>query len=287
MIIIDYSGIVISNIFVQQLTNELSEDMLRHMTLNTLKMYTNKFGKEYGQVWLACDHSSWRKKYFEYYKANRSKSRDESPIDWETVFGWIAKIRDELQQFGPFRAVHSYGAEADDIIATLVHKTQEFGKSEPVMIISSDKDFLQLQQHKNVSQFSSILKKHLIEKDPKHYLFEHIVRGDSGDGVPNIFSDDDTLVTDKRQTPVTKKKLDLLYDQWKVTGAVEEKYMRNFQRNQLMIDLSQIPLDIKDQINELIDAETNRKLSSLNQFMNYLISKRCTKILKDIKDFYV
>jgi len=161
MIIIDYSGIVISNIFVQQLTNELSEDMLRHMTLNTLKMYTKKFGKEYGQVWLACDHSSWRKKYFEYYKANRSKTRDESPIDWETVFGWIAKIRDELQQFGPFRAVHSYGAEADDIIATLVHRTQETatgllglgGDKEKVLIISEDGDFIQLLKYNNVSLY--------------------------------------------------------------------------------------------------------------------------------------
>lgn len=287
MIIIDYSGIVISNIFVQQLTNDLSEDMLRHMTLNTLKMYTKMFGKDYGQVWLACDHSSWRKKYFQYYKASRSKSRDESPLDWETIFGWISKIRDELQQFGPFRAIHLYGAEADDIIATLVHRTQEFGKAEPVMIVSSDKDFLQLQKYKNVSQFSSVLKKHLVEKNPEQYLFEHIVRGDSGDGVPNIFSDDDTLVSDKRQTPVTKKKLEALYDQWKTTGTVESKHIRNFQRNQLMIDLSQIPEDITLQINEAIDTESKRKLANLNQFMNYLISKRCTKILEAIKEFYV
>lgn len=287
MIIIDYSAIVISNIYVQHLTDDLSENLLRHMTLNTIKLYTKKFGKEYGQIWLACDHSSWRKQYFKYYKANRGKSREESPIDWETVFSWIGAIKDELHQFGPFRVVHLHGAEADDIIATLVHRTQEFGKGEPVKIVSADKDFLQLQQYKNVSQFSSILKKNLVEKDPKRYLFEHIIRGDSGDGVPNILSDDDTLVTDKRQSPITKKRLDELHVQWKTNGKVDDQYLRNFQRNQQMVDLSQIPIDIKTKIEAAIEAELSRPLPNVSQFMNYLISKRCTKLLPFISEYYV
>ncbi len=290
MTIIDYSGITISAIFVQNLQNDLSEDLLRHYTLNSIRMYNKKFRDKFGpDIYIACDHSSWRKRVYEYYKANRKTGRDKSDLDWDTIYGWLNKIKDEIDQFTPYYVVSSYGAEADDVIAILVEQTREFGKSEDVMIVSSDKDFLQLQKYPNVHQFSSIRKKFLVEPDPKKYLFEHIVRGDGGDGVPNIFSDDDTFVTDKRQHPVYKAKLDKLYESWLTSGEPDfenETHKRNFHRNQKMIDLSKIPDDVVKDVELVIEQKRAQGKVSGTVMMNYLIKRRCQKLLEALPDFF-
>jgi hypothetical protein len=289
VIILDYSGIAISNIFVQHANDDISEGLLRHMILNTIRMYNVKFKNDYGHMYIACDHRSWRKQVFEYYKANRKKGREESDMDWASIFDWLGKIKEELAECSPYTVVHVTGAEADDIIATLVEQTQEFGKDEPIMIVSSDKDFLQLQKYPNVHQFSSILKKPLIEADPKRYLFEHIIRGDSGDGVPNIFSDDDTFVVDgKRQKPVSKKKLEAMYQGY-LNGNIEfEKveYERNFHRNQKMVDLSKIPADVVGEITTEIQTAKEFNQGTSATFLNYLIQKRCNKLIPQLTEFF-
>lgn len=291
MIILDYSSVAVSNIFAQHANEEMSEPLLRHMILNTVRMYNSKFKSQYGKFYIACDHASWRKQYFSHYKANRKKARDESSMDWTSIFNWMSAIREEISTHLPYNVIHVEGAEADDIIATLVHSTQEFGihNNEPVMIVSADKDFLQLQQYGNVKQFSSLLKKELKESDPRRYLFEHIVRGDGGDGVPNIFSDDDTfIVEDKRQTPLSKKKLESLYAGYLSGNIVFEKveHERNFHRNQRMIDLSKIPDDVRNAIMQNITEQENKPKPAANQFMNYLIAKRCNKLLESMSEFF-
>ena len=289
MILIDYSGIAVANIFVQNVQNDLSEALLRHMILNSIRMHNLKFKREFGQIYIACDHRSWRKSVYPQYKASRSKGREESDINWDEVYSWVEKIKNEIDEYSPYQVIHIESAEADDIIATLVETTQEFGKCEPTLIISNDKDFLQLQKYSNVSQFAPIQKKKLVEKDPTRYLFEHIVRGDSGDGVPNIFSDDDVFITEgKRQSPVSKKKLEALYQSW-LKGKIEfEKieHERNFQRNQKMIDLSQIPDDIRAKILRRYEEVNNTPIPSSNSFMNYLIKNRCTKLVANLTEFY-
>jgi 5'-3' exonuclease len=293
MIILDYSGIAVASIFAQRINpDELNESFLRHLVLNSIRMYNVKFKNDYGQIYIACDHSSWRKKVFEYYKANRKTAREQSDMNWTELFDWLGNIRRELDEFSPYKVLHVEGAEADDIIATLVQTTQDFGKNEKVMIISSDKDFLQLQKYKNVYQFSSVLKKPLVEKDPQYYLFEHIVRGDSGDGVPNIFSDDDTFVTEgKRQTPISSKKLKEMYQSFLTKGndSIEFtniSHQRNFHRNQKMIDLSKIPESITEKIMQEIQEKENKKIPSNTMFMNYLIQKRCTKLISSLTEFF-
>lgn len=289
MQIIDFSGIIISNIFVQNVKDELSEDLLRHMTLNSIRMYHKKFRDKFGKdLFIACDHSSWRKNVFKEYKGNRAGNREASDIDWDQVYGWLNNITNEIDQFTPYHVIQKYQAEADDVIAVLVERTQEFGKCEDVIIISSDKDFLQLQKYPNVYQFSHMKKKLIKEKDPRKFLFEHIVRGDGADGIPNMFSDDDTFITDKRQTPITKKKFDKLYKSY-LNGNIDfenDTHKRNFQRNQKMIDLSCIPADLVDEINEIIDEKLKKPDITSNVLMNYLISKRCIKLLEALPDFF-
>jgi len=290
IIIIDFSGISVANICVQHSHDELSEELLRHMILNTLSFYNRKFKQTHGHTFIACDHGSWRRAVYEHYKASRKTNREASPIDWVKVYGWLDQIKDELQQFSPFTVLDVPNTEADDIIATLVIATQEFGQCEDVMIVSADKDFLQLQRYSNVKQFSNLMKKLLIEKNPRKYLFEHIVRGDAGDGVPNIFSDDDTFIVEgKRQHPVSAKKLEAL---WESASAGEVKFekevhRRNYDRNEKLIDLHKIPADITKMITDEIAAKDKRgKTCNRNAFLNYLIKKRCNQMIERLPEFF-
>ena len=209
MIIVDYSGVAIANLFAMRIS--VSEGLVRHCILNSLRLYNAKYRREYGQMVLACDGGgTWRREMFPQYKASRKAARESGDIDWKEFFRILGNVRDEIRENLPFKVVHLQGVEADDIIATLTDSTQEFGKHEPVMIISSDKDFVQLHRYKNVRQYSPMAKEFVKEKDPVRYLQEHVLRGDTGDGVPNVLSPDDVFVSGGRQTPLRAK----LMDEW-------------------------------------------------------------------------
>lgn len=280
MIIIDYSGIAISNIFTQK--EDLSENLVRHMILNSLRMYNVKFRQKYGRVVLACDGgNTWRRNIFPQYKANRKKSREEGGLDWTEFFRILGMVRDEIKVNLPFTVIHEQGMEADDIIATLVHRTQEFGQNEPVMIVSSDKDFIQLQKYSNVKQFSPMTKEFVTEKNPVRFLQEHIIRGDSSDGVPNILSGDNVFVDGQRQTPVSKKKVEEWISNWdNISSVMDETTLRNFQRNRALIDLSYIPSAKKELI--INTFETTKPTPNV---LNYLINKRCSNLIECAAEF--
>ena len=280
MIIVDYSGIAISNLF--SMKEQVSENLVRHMILNSLRMYNVKFRQDYGQMVIACDGGgTWRKELYPHYKANRKKNREESGVDWKEFFRILNMVRDEIREHLPFKVVHVPGVEADDIIGTLVDQAQEFGRNENVMIISSDTDFVQLHQYKNVKQFSPLKKAFIKEKDPVRYLQEHILRGDSGDGVPNVASKDDVFVSGGRQTPLRAKVIEEWIQNWsKLDYHMNVETYRNFQRNRALIDLSAIPPTKKLEIINTFDAvKTN------SNTLNYLISKRCTQLIECAEEF--
>jgi 5'-3' exonuclease len=283
MILVDFNQIALSNIFVQKLNDE---NMIRHMILNSLRMYNSKYRKEYGNMVICCDAgNTWRKEYFPFYKANRKKSRDKSDLDFNEIFRILNLVREEISANLPYKLIQIDGCEADDIIATLAMETQEFGKDEKVMIISSDKDFIQLQKYGNVSQFSPMQKKSVTDKNPRMYLFEHVIRGDSGDGIPNILSSDDTFVTDgKRQTPVSKKKIEhWLENAENLKSVMDEDTYRNYQRNKKLIDLTEVPTGVKENI---INTFEDTKVPMRMKVLNYLIKKRCNLLIDSVEEFY-
>lgn len=282
MIIIDYNGIAIGNIITQKL--DIQEDMIRHMILNSIRMYNKRFRKDYGQVVIACDNSSWRRDYFPNYKFKRREGREESSIDWGEVFRIINQVRDEIRDNFPYKVLHIDKCEADDIIGALVENTQEFGQHEPVMIVSADKDFIQLHRHDNVRQFSPMTKKFIEDKNPRTYITEHVFKGDSSDGVPNVLSPDNTFVDGIRQSPVTKKKI----ENWMsniddLRSVMNEETYRNYCRNKKLIDLSEMPDDIRQNI---INTYENTKAASKLKVLNFLIKKRCKMLIESVEEFY-
>lgn len=283
MILVDYSGIAMGALFARGGGEE--EGLIRHFILNSLRMYNVKYREEYGRMIVCGDGGSWRKDYYPEYKASRKKSRDADGKDWDSIFNTFTKVRNEISDNLPFDVIHEFGVEADDIIATLVQETQEFGKNEPVMIVSADKDFIQLHKYGNVKQYSPITRKMVVDEDPILYLKEHIFRGDAGDGVPNVLSDDDTFVDeDKKQTPLSKKKIQAWLDDYdNLENVMPSQAYRNYQRNKKVIDLEQIPEDVKSKI---LNKYNSLKPTPNMKALNYLIVNRLNMLVESVGDFH-
>ena len=284
MIILDYSAIAMAAFFARGSSAE--ESMLRHFILNSVRLHNVNHRDKYGKMVIACDSRSWRKDAYPQYKANRKTGRDKSEVDWDSVFQTFTKVKEELKENFPYIVVTVDGAEADDIIATLVKETQEFGKNEPVMIISSDKDFVQLHRYGNVKQYSPITKKFVTHEKPVEYLYEHIFKGDSSDGVPNVLSDDDTFVDmDKRQRPLSKKKIALWLDNIDdLESVMTYDELRNYQRNKKVIDLNEIPDEVTNNIKQEVENSQPSKLAG-SKVLNYLIQNRLNSLVESVQEF--
>ena len=255
----------------------IDESMVRHMILNSIRMYRMEHHDEYGEVVLTWDSKhSWRRDYFPEYKASRRKGREESDLDWDDIFGTLNKIRNEIKENFPYKYLEVFGAEADDIIGFLCEENRD----EKIMIISGDKDFIQLQKYPNVKQWSPITKKDVNGFDPTIYLKEHILRGDTSDGVPNVLSPDNTFVDGLRQRPLSRKKIQSNFlgggSNW------NDEVKRNFQRNSTLIDLSRTPEELKNQIRL---EYNNAPHGDRSKLLNYFMQNKLKELTENIGEF--
>ena len=280
MILIDLNQVCIANILQEVKSIKKIEPLLvKHMILSTLLFYRKKFKDRYGELVICCDSKkSWRKDVFPFYKANRKANREKHPVDWNGIFQVINSLTDDLVNHFPYSVIRVDQAEADDIIGTLA---KNYYRDEKIIIISSDKDFLQLQKYFNVEQFSPTQKKMLVSKDPNGYLREHIMKGDRGDGIPNFLSDDDTFVTDKRSKKVLSNKLKA----WIGLDPYEfcnEKMLRGYKRNEQLVDLAHTPIDIKQKI---VDQYKKYEYNQRDKLLNYFIKNKLRNLTEHIGDF--
>lgn len=285
MIIVDYSGIALASIIINK---TFDEQMIRHMILNSLRMYYKRYKGEYGEMVIAVDAANnWRRKAFPQYKANRKKDRGNSSFDWDEAFRILNLIREEIAENFPYKVIKIDGCEADDVIGTLVTRHPDQNNDfnpEKIMIVSSDRDFVQLQKYKYVRQFSPLLKKEIVESNPRYYLQTHIIRGDKGDGVPNILSNDDTFVEGFRQTPMSKKKVDeIIQDLEEGELLYAASWYRNYCRNKKLIDLSETPSELRNEIiNSFMEQTTYNKKDKVYP---YLVAKRCNQLIESVQEF--
>jgi len=281
MILVDLNQVLLSGLMAQissQKGVKLDESLVRHMILNILRMHIRNFRKDYGDVVLCCDNRKyWRKDYFPFYKAGRKKTREKSNLDWHLIFDMLAKFKVELKENFPYKVIDVEGAEADDIIGTL---TPIHSAHEKILILSSDGDFLQLQNYKNVKQYNPAQKKYIVSENPVMDLKEKIIRGDKGDGIPNILSPGDCFVRDLRQKPITKGTLDKLMQESYLEQ--DETAKANFIRNATLIDLTFIPIEIKEKI---INTYEETKPASRQKLLNYFIEHKLKNLMDVIEEF--
>lgn len=279
MIILDYNQVALSNLMVSGIKHSnVDESLLRHMILNSIRSNKVKFEQEFGELIIACDATSnWRKQFFPYYKANRKKNRQDSGLDWNEIFRVLNMVRDELAEFFPYPTVRVEHAEADDVIATLCHENGRELGGDPILILSGDKDFQQLQKYANVKQFDPVRKRWIKCNHPETFLREHIIKGDTGDGIPNILSSDDTFVANARQKPLRAKKIDEL-----LSNGIPTELDHNYHRNRMMIDLDRIPNAIRNETIEALQQQCGKDRSKL---FNYFIKHKLKNLTEVIAEF--
>jgi len=295
MIVIDYNQVAIGA-FMAEVRGRSDIDvnlpLLRHMILNTIRAYNKKHRDEFGETVIACDNRHyWRREIFPFYKASRKSSRESSGLDWGSIFEALNIVREELDEIFPYAVINVDGAEADDVIGTLAEHSQTIGEEsvlfgditpDPFLIISGDHDFQQLQKYSNVKQWAPAQKKWVKIKQPAHeVLLEHIIRGDKGDGIPNMLSPDNSFVDGIRQRPIRKT----LIAEWVkkkpeefVTGDMAAGYIRNSQ----LVDLTKTPEDIKEAIINSYTAQTGGDKSHL---LNYFIKHKMKHMIDVIDEF--
>lgn len=276
MILIDFTQTIIAGLMAQMKMNdgEVSEDMLRHMIINSVRNYQKKYARDYGEIVLCTDAANpWRRDFYPLYKAGRKKTREASDLDWKMLFDTLQKVKDEIRDNFPYRYMYVENCEADDIIAVLTKQA-----TEPVLIISGDKDFQQLHKYDDVKQWSPNLNKMVVCEDPELFLKEHILSGDKSDGIPNILSNDNVFEEGIRQTPLRKG---IKESYLRMTIQKDDKYYRNYLRNQTLIDLDFIPQNIEDRILEEYDKTEIVK----GKVFDYLVSHRLNELLNHVEDF--
>lgn len=284
MILVDMNQISLASVMMHlNITKRDSVEpgMVRHMILNSLRNYRQMFSEEYGEFIICYDSKHyWRRDVFPEYKAGRKKSRETSSHDWDDIFNFLNAFKQEMIDYMPYKVLEVYGAEADDIIATLCHEFEyDHGKT---LILSGDKDFIQLQKYKNVTQYSPITKKFIEGDDPQRFLSEHILRGDSSDGIPNVLSPDNTFVDGLRQRPLSKRKVATWIDNEIEDSLPNDEALRNYQRNEKLIDLSKSPDNL---FTDIIKEYQNTPEGDRSKLLNYFIEKRLNEHLENIGDF--
>lgn len=285
MILVDLNQILIASVMSQLATQKnvvIEEDLIRHFALNALRTHLKNF-KQYGEVILCCDNKNyWRKQVFSYYKASRKKSREKSELDWSLIFGVLDKIRQELKDYFPYKVIDVQNAEADDIIGTLAPRHV---KHENVLILSSDGDFHQLQRYNannqyKIKQYNPALKKYIVSENPLEELKEKIIRGDKGDGIPNVLSPSNSFVDDIRQKSITKGILEKMM--MEDVSSWEKEIADGFRRNELLIDLKNIPDEIKEKI---INTYDEVKPAPRSKLLTYFIEKKLKNLMDVIEEF--
>lgn len=331
MILVDFSQIAIGAItmFMEELKKGSDQELLdlsRHSIIASLVGYKKKHGATYGELVIACDSNDyWRTDVFPQYKATRKASKETSDIPWDKVYYGINTVRQELIDNFPWKTLHVPKCEGDDIIAVMTKFVQEnqlstsgiFDEPQPVLIVAADTDDVQLTQFDGVRQWCPLQKKFLTKLskvDLKKFMIEHIVKGDVGDGVPNIHTRDDFFVTKEegeRQRSVTQNMLDLVFEygidgidrfprlkkeidiikkngkpgKGKIEESDEDFNIRisdiktRYNRNSRLVIFDHIPTNIRDSI---ISHYNEKPKGSKDMVRKYFIKNRCKLLMEDL-----
>ena len=299
-ILIDLSQVVLGACYAFKddlSTHKTQEDrnqainLVRHVILSQLKYYNTKYKQQYGKLIVCCDgRNYWRKKIFPLYKANRKGMRSKIDLDWNLIFDTINKTIDDLHENFLFPVIRVDYAESDDIIATLTKYFQDhevvegpmFDSKQEILIVSSDKDFVQLHVYDNVKQISPVTKRFVSDPDPALYLQKKVLGGDKGDNIANVLSDDDVFNNpEKKSAKMTQKRVTALLE----TGydnCQDERIKKNWYRNKVLIDFAYIPEKIS---NRIIETYQQPIQGSKQKIFDYLIKHQCNLLLNDINAY--
>lgn len=278
-ILVDANQIAISHLMVQhKIEDGINIDKIRFSIIRVLGRIQRRFA-EFGDMILCYDDKNyWRRQEFPFYKKNRKQERETSKYNWDEVFSVLNTIRDEIKESFPYRVIQVEGAEADDVIASICIFNEKREKPEDILILSADKDFIQLHRYESVKQYDPIRNRWIEHENPVQYLQEHIIKGDRSDGIPNILTCDDAIVSGKPQKKMSKEKITSLasMDPEDFTNFIR---LRNWKRNSLLIDFTNIPQQVVDKILTTYHEKLTRNSIRIEYFISNNIQELITEFV--------
>ena len=204
------------------------------------------------------------------------------PCDVPDVSWWTNTKKPQFRtvEVIGYKVLEVDNVEADDIIA--VYCTTY---ADPKLILSGDKDFVQLQSIKHpaeVRQYNPMKRAYINEKHPEKYLRQHIMRGDRGDGIPNFLSEDDCFVNGGRQKPLRSGQLEKWAEIEDPEVFCDHEMLRGYKRNEMLVDLMKIPDEIKTKIIRVVDETQEIDRSKI---FPYFIQHKLKNLTEYIHEF--
>ena len=287
-ILIDTANLFFKSKYVVRSNDpELKVGMAFHIIFSSIAKSFRDFGGKH--VVFALEGRSWRKDFYEPYKRNRSELRAQlsaAELEEEKMFNEaFSHLIEYLKEETNCTIVRHPRCEADDFIARWI----QTHPNDKHVIISSDSDFYQL-INENVSQYNGISNQHItidgvfddrgkpvkdnktkLQKtigDPKWVLFEKCIRGDVSD---NVFS-----AYPGARVKGSKNKVGLMdayedmnmkgfnwnnfmLQRWTDHDGTEHKVLDDYIRNKTLIDLTQQPQHIIEELDRVITESTMPK----------------------------
>lgn len=250
-------------------------EFVSHLVFTNVLYTAQKFGAWTGNpMVMALDSKPyWRTKYyadnrlkfaeyknpkFEKYKGNREK---DDTIPWDAIYQVYTSVMVSLRDFSDFFVVGVDGAEADDVIAVATKHYSALGQD--VIVVSSDKDFKQLNRPPHVKVWDPIKKMFIPTMNIEHWKRVHALMGDKGDNI---------LAVKPKVGPKTAEKMapDLDYH-LQTDPELRERY----EFNRTLTDFDRIPEDITKAIVEKIESQgyNYNAMSLLKAFKEFRLSK--------------
>jgi hypothetical protein len=289
-LLIDFSNIAWATFHVSQkiskdksLTQKQIDQHWKYLMLNSVQRL--KIKHQPTETIIAFDSYSWRKKYFKFYKARREINKKKSGMDYKAFIAVMDEIYEDLKVYFPYKICRAQWAEADDIIAVLVHHLRNLGND--IIIASRDKDFKQLLTG-SVRLWDTVEWKWIKCEHPKTFLIKHVLMGDSGDDVPNVRSDDDVFITEgKRQKACGPKGVEQILIEGLEEFIKREGLIANWRRNRrlIMLTKSTIPDRIWNAIMENYEAQETKK-GNYMLLAGYFSQNRMRRLQKNIDKFF-
>ncbi|UYD60091.1 ribonuclease H [Aeromonas phage avDM12-TAAL] len=290
--IFDFSQIAIATIMqTYEPTDKIDANLVRHLILSSLKYNVLNRKQEYPNIIIAVDNSAdggyWRRQKYYFYKKHREKDRKESDWDWESIFDSIKTVAYELRENMPYKTLILPHTEADDIIGVLCKYLDEKFPDAPVLVVSSDGDMTQTQRYKNVKQWSPGQKKWVKPKEGtwRKDLITKIIKGDSGDGIANIKSRSDFILTKldgERQKSISSKLLAQAFEEKDPSVLFTGDEFTRYNENRELVDFEMIPDNIRQAI---INEFETIKVPGRSKIYPYFVKKAIKKLLDHVNEF--
>lgn len=257
-LVLDISNLLYRSFYANKDSDDMTTAGLAH---HQALILLNKYFKQYKpkKVFMVFDRPNWRKIYTQssdcysgrVYKGHRRQNLTPSEqIKYQ-------KFCEHLREFEVLMREHTSviclasegengrGLEADDIISGIV---QKFHETYEIVIVSADKDLMQLLRHDTVSLVdpATDTKRTLDEydNDANYFMFEKCIRGDMGDNVgsayPRVRS---TKIKQAYQDPYECEKM--MQTTWTDQDSNERSVRKLFNENKFLMDLYSQPDDIK------------------------------------------